>query len=613
MKRTLRILCLVMAVALLPLQLALSETADDGAALLSVTYYDSDNKKAAAEPLTDGSDETGLRLERAETAKVSFETAEGDACKSVYVRLNVSAVSVTVEWLNKSAKKYEVLQTVYNPGCEFVITLDEATAGKLRLQVAFSKVERCSVLELLPFSAGALPDTLHNWTMDKGEVDVLLAVDTAADLDAALINALIAEGYSLGVCVMNSGAQPPAPIFDALWDAGARIQPSIAASGKTVLEMLTWLRQYKPMLLVTDEALLETAKQGMEQAADYSAEVELAARSGVWITPDSCTLADDVLAKAAAIGERSDAALLQMCIDRFADALSADTAMIPYPQERDENGYLPEGEFLYENKEDGLWAYLSPSIQIEIVRYTQPDVPSLWFEVDLTFDPQKEQFKQHILGDKTYLGPYEKPDVLAQKINLVLGINSDYYPFRVNNNRPTGVIIRNRTLVYNLTRSFSGYPPLDTLALRDDGSFSIYSQGEITGDALLAQGDVHDALSFGPILVRDGRLCLYGGSNWYSLDPRMAIGMTAPGHYKIVMVEGKMPGDGEQGFDMNQLAQLMYARGMVDAFNLDGGSTASLIFMGQRLNRTGKATAIGSPREQNELFGLGYSQLVHAN
>ena len=130
---------------------------------------------------------------------------------------------------------------------------------------------------------------------------------------------------------------------------------------------------------------------------------------------------------------------------------------------------FPKVSFLYENKEDGLYAYLSQSIQSQIVRYTQPDVPSLWYEVDLVFDPQKEQFKQRILGDKVYLGPYSKPDVLAQKINLVLGINSDYYPYRVNNNRPTGIIIRNNTLVYNLSRSWGGYPPLDTLALRNDG------------------------------------------------------------------------------------------------------------------------------------------------
>ena len=613
MKRFMRVLSLVAVLVLLPLQFSFSEAADVAATQLSVTYYGSDNKKTSTDPLMDGSDETGLTLTRADTSKVSFQLADGDACQSIYIRLDTCAVTVTVEWLNSKVKKYETVQTLYNPGSEFVIKLDDALSGKIRLQFTFSKVVRCKVLELLVFGAGTLPETLHDWTMDRQGVDIMLAVDTASALDTALIESLIGAGYSLGVCVMNSDEQLPAAICDTLWNAGVRVLPGIAASGKTVIEMLTWIREYQPLLLVTDAALADTAQQGMAQASDYSVEVEVASQYGIWIVPESCTLADDVLAKAAALAPRSDDALKQMCVAKFSDALTADTSTIPYPENRDENGYLTEGEFLYENKDDGLFAYLSPSIQIEIVRHTQPDVPSLWYEVDLKFDPTQEQFKQRILGDKAYIGPYSKPDVLAQKLNLVLGINSDYYPFRVNNNRPTGIIIRNNTLVYNLTRTWSGYPPLDTVALRNDGSMSLYLQGEITGDELMAEGNVHDALSFGPIMVRDGKLCIYGGSNWYSLDPRMVIGQYEAGHYLIVMVEGKMPGDGEQGFDMNQMAELMYARGVQDAINLDGGSTASLIFMGQRINRTGKATSIGSPREQNELFGLGYSELVHAD
>ena len=45
MKRSLRILCLVIAVVLLPLQVSFAQEAESSAALLSVTYYDSNNKK----------------------------------------------------------------------------------------------------------------------------------------------------------------------------------------------------------------------------------------------------------------------------------------------------------------------------------------------------------------------------------------------------------------------------------------------------------------------------------------------------------------------------------------------------------------------------------------
>ena len=74
-----------------------------------------------------------------------------------------------------------------------------------------------------------------------------------------------------------------------------------------------------------------------------------------------------------------------------------------------------------------------------------------------------------------------------------------------------------------------------------------------------------------------------------------------------------MPKKGEQGFSLWTLAELMYARGCTQAMNVDGGSTAVMVFMGHKLNRTGKATTLGSPRNQHELFGIGSSDNVYTD
>ena len=42
------------------------------------------------------------------------------------------------------------------------------------------------------------------------------------------------------------------------------------------------------------------------------------------------------------------------CTAQFASAEHADPAEIPYPDNRQEDGYLPEGEFVYEDAEKGL-------------------------------------------------------------------------------------------------------------------------------------------------------------------------------------------------------------------------------------------------------------------
>ena len=304
------------------------------------------------------------------------------------------------------------------------------------------------------------------------------------------------------------------------------------------------------------------------------------------------------------------------CASRFETAQHADPAEIPYPETRQADGYLPEGEdeFVYEDEEKGLWGYCSSTLQVEIVRYAMPEVPHRWFEATVIFRPDRETFQQHTYVNASFKDQQIYPETLAQTSQLVFAVNGDYYPNRADHKWPVGNIIRRRQVLYqyNAKKSLK-FPNLDTLAIRDDGSFSVYAGNEISAEELLAQGDVHDALSFGPYLVRNGQIRIYNGQSADVAEPRCAYGMLSPGRLFFVMVEGKMPKKGEQGFDLWQLAELMYARGCTEAMNVDGGSTAVMLFMGHKLNRTGKATALGSPRNQHELFGIGTSTRVYTD
>ena len=309
--------------------------------------------------------------------------------------------------------------------------------------------------------------------------------------------------------------------------------------------------------------------------------------------------------------------------EQFASALHSDPAEIPYPENRLEDGYLPEGEFVHEDPEKGLWAYLSPSLQVEIVKYEMPEVPHTWFEAHVTFKPEEEIFTQHLYVNASFKDQQIYPETLAQTSRLVFAVNGDYYPNRASQKWPVGNIIRQGQALYNYTKGSLKFPNLDTLAIRNDGSFQVYDSTEITADELLAQAEpgdpsfVHDALAFGPYLVRDGEIRLYEGGSADVFEPRCAYGMIAPGELFFVMVEGKIPKKsdlkGEQGMNLWQLAQLMYARGCVQAMNVDGGSTAVMIFMGTKLNRTGKGSSLGKARNQHELFGIGESDQVHTD
>ena len=120
----------------------------------------------------------------------------------------------------------------------------------------------------------------------------------------------------------------------------------------------------------------------------------------------------------------------------------------------------------------------------------------------------------------------------------------------------------------------------------------------------------YDVYSFGPYLMKDGKLSQQAYDANESKNPRCALGMVEPGHYVYIMAEGRMKGR-SQGLTMKELAKLMRAKDCEVAINLDGGQTAVLIFMGQQLNKFGSYDGgKTNSRPTCEVMGVGYSEQV---
>lgn len=318
-----------------------------------------------------------------------------------------------------------------------------------------------------------------------------------------------------------------------------------------------------------------------------------------------------------------------MMPEPFASAEFNDPAVIPYPENRDENGYLTEGEFVYQNPDQGLWAYLSPTLQVEIIRYdgVVDGYPQRWFTANLKYDTSAELFAlrewyQKAENGEVLRGNMPRQEIwvktLAQNERAVLAISSDYY-IRRYKDQTTGNIVRGGKMVRDVTKTLS-WPFLENAAFFDDGTMAVYDAKETTGTDLAAQG-ARDVVSFGPWLVRDGVLRTEfpdaeQGSKRYGYvyedcAPRMGIGMLEPGHYVIVMAEGLLEDAGARGLTVVQLGQLLYGYGALQAYNLDGGNTAVMIFMGEQLNRNGGGGSKQvSARHEEELFCIGYSDQV---
>ncbi len=608
-----KILSLLMVLLMLPLSSpALSESA---AREITVEIHTANDKLTDAAPLCDGNDETGLSLKKGKEGSVILLLPEDQSCETLTVRLSASPAKAELQKQNEK-KKWTAVTAVDNPGIQFNMNTLGLT-GKVRLVLSFSPASACMIQELRCFTAGALPEFAHEWQR-AAEADILLAAETLESIDTSVLSDLVSAGYNVAAAALGTSGSVSAA-WDTLWDAGLRSMPLLntSASKKTDISavLASWIRSVRPLLLVTDDALSSGADKAVSSAADPSWDIDSAAVSSIWAVPDTCGFSE-VSTHVKNLAERNNDAIRSWCISQFENAEHADPGTIPYPETRLDDGYLPEGEaeFIYDDAEKGLWAYLSQSLQVEIIKYHMPEVPHTWFEAHVIFKPEAESFQQHTYINATFPGQQIYPETLAQTSQLVFAVNGDYYPNRASKKWPTGNIIRRREVLYEYDAKGSlKFPNLDTLAIRDDGSFSVYSGSEISASELLAQGDVHDALSFGPYLVRNGIMRIYNGNSADVPEPRCAYGMVEPGHLFFVMVEGKMPKKGEQGFDLWQLAELMYARGCTEAMNVDGGSTAVMLFMGRKLNRTGKATTLGSPRNQHELFGIGTSSQVYTD
>ena len=193
-------------------------------------------------------------------------------------------------------------------------------------------------------------------------------------------------------------------------------------------------------------------------------------------------------------------------------------------------------------------------------------------------------------------------------------MNADWYYYRVQRNAkkkvmPVGIIIRQGEILYNdpAKKLWTTIPNRDILAIYPDGNMEVYDYNGIKADELVAKGAT-DVLSFGPVLLSNGEVTkqTLDISDRQKDNPRSGIGMVAPGHYVSIVMEGKR--QVSSGCTVKEFAELFQAKGCQVAYNLDGGGTASMMFMGKYLNKMGQFQA--NARKQVEALGLGTSELV---
>lgn len=188
----------------------------------------------------------------------------------------------------------------------------------------------------------------------------------------------------------------------------------------------------------------------------------------------------------------------------------------------------------------------------------------------------------------------EKTSSMASSVNAILAINGDYYGAQ-----RSGYVIRNGVLY----RSTSGGG--EDLVIYADGSFGIINEDDVTAEELLASG-ARNVLSFGPALVEDGEIAVSENDEVgraMASNPRTAIGVIDDLHYVFVVADGRT--SDSDGLSLHELATFLQLIGCKTAYNLDGGGSSSMVFLGTLVNNPTNGRK-SSERSVSDIVYIGY-------
>ncbi len=261
-------------------------------------------------------------------------------------------------------------------------------------------------------------------------------------------------------------------------------------------------------------------------------------------------------------------------------APSAVSALTPLPMDLS-RGPKPDPKCFL--PDDG--GYEDASLSIKIFKDRAYDTNILYAHIKIAHPTQLRTAPASTFRHKGSL----KAATIAGRYNAVLAINGDYFQF--NSER---FIVRQGKLVRNRPTGE------DLLIIDSEGNFHVVQKARKKDVAAARQAiadaglSIFNAFSFGPALVIDDEAVFPAETNYFltsALKPtqRAVIAQLGPLEYLIVSTEG--PEDpGSRGLKLREAAEYTIeaaealGRPCLYAYNLDGGSSNSIILGGRKIN-----------------------------
>ena len=246
--------------------------------------------------------------------------------------------------------------------------------------------------------------------------------------------------------------------------------------------------------------------------------------------------------------------------DRYGDG----TMIVRLPMD-DFSGGSP---MLEEGFSHGGYTYSDSSITVKV--YQEKVDYTIYTVADVTI-ADASQLRTAIAGT-TASAARSRLSKLAERVNAVVAIDGDYYA-----DRKGAYAVRQGAL---LSGSLSS--DLDLLVIDYNGDFHGILASEKKEALPQWEGQIYQCLCFGPVLIRDGEKIDYNpryafGLNY--LNPRAGIGQIGERHYLFVVASGRI--DNSMSITAARLRDYMYEKGCFQAYNVDGGASAELVYAGK--------------------------------
>lgn len=243
--------------------------------------------------------------------------------------------------------------------------------------------------------------------------------------------------------------------------------------------------------------------------------------------------------------------------------------VVPLPM--DESGGVPPYAWGYE----GDSGYTDPSISVSLERGRHEG--NNWIAVRISIkDPSQLRTLK--------AGPYGSSQeargaALAKRVQSVLAIGGDFFIYHNN-----GYIVRQGQ--FYRSRPTGGQ---DVLIIDNKGDFHVLIRPD--AEALASyeaanKGSIVNAFTFGPALIVEGEKTSDGEltRNEKVRAQRIALCQTGELSYLVVYAEGPNDKD-SKGLSIPEFRELVAGfPGVITAYNLDGGSSATIVFQEAKIN-----------------------------